>query len=347
MYRVNLLGNVGYFKNEDEVLDFTIKQFSKFNFDTILKDFNGSVESAERDFLRLKVFNPRKLIGRNKMIYKVNSGVKMANFFMGFRYKLRAGDKKSIKEVLMEEKFLRKVMAGIFRLNRKTKIVKLRDFFTIGSFSAQGQKLGQFMPAVAKAVYETFCPEKNAKILDISAGFGGRLVGAMSSKFNYHYTGVDPSTQAIEGLEKLIDFIKVKDRARVIKLPFEDSDDELADNSFDFCFTSPPYFKKEIYSDEVTQSCHRYSNLDQWREGFLEKSFEIAYRKLRAGKMMLINIADVKIKSKKYPLETACLDAAKKTGFNYRGYKIMEMSRIPGLKRRFKNEKIFIFQKGN
>jgi len=345
MFRINLLGNVGYFKEEDEVVDFAIKQLRKVPFDIILKDFSCSVERVRNNFLYLKAFNSQKLVGRNKMVYKNNLGVMVANFFMGFRFMLKVFEKKSIEENLRDEKALKRIVHKIITLE-KCKDIRLSNFFTMASLTAGGQRLGQFMPVVAKAVYETFCPEKNAKILDISAGFGGRLVGAMSSKFNYHYTGVDPSTQAIEGLKKLIDFIKVKDRARVIKLPFEDSDSELEDNSFDLCFTSPPYFKKEIYSDEDTQSCNRYSDLQQWKEGFLEKSFEIVYRKLKAGKMMLINIADVKIKGKTYELEKACLDAGEKAGFNYKGYKIMAMSRIPGLKRRFKNEKIFMFQKG-
>ena len=103
--------------------------------------------------------------------------------------------------------------------------------------------------------------------------------------------------------------------------------------------------KKEIYSDEKTQSCHRYESIEDWGKGFLEKSFEIVMRKLRGGKYMLINIADVKIKGKVYSLETLTIDIAKKVGFNYKGYKIMEMSKIPSMKQQFKNEKIFIFQK--
>jgi len=344
MFRVNLLGKVGYFRSEGEVLDFAVNQFEKVPFDTILKDSNSNIERVKSDFLHLRAFNSQKLVGRRKMIYKNGLGIMSANFFMGFRLRLRALGKKSVEENLREEKAQKRIVHKIITLGGKRDI-RLSDFLTMTYLTSGGQRLGQFMPVVAKAVYETFCPEQNANILDISAGFGGRLVGAMSSKYQYSYTGVDPSTEAIKGLKQLIGFLGVDKRARVVGLPFEDSDKELKDNSFDLCFTSPPYFKKEIYSDEKTQSCHRYEDIEGWRKGFLEKSFAIVHKKLKEGKYMLINIADVKIKGKVYPLESLTIDTGKKVGFNYKGYKVMEMSKIPGLKRKYKSEKIFIFQK--
>jgi len=344
MYRVNILGKVGYFKDEETACNFIISQFSKNDFDIILKDFRCGVSAIKEDYFSLVRYNVKRLIGRSKMIFKNNVGVKVANYFMNFRYKLKASTKNSVEENLKDIKSIKKITHKIITLGN-TNNIRLGSFFTFASLTAGGQKIGNFMPIVAKTIYEKYCPEKNANILDISAGFGGRLVGAMSSKYHYRYTGVDPSTEAIEGLNKLIHFLKVEDRAKVIKLPFEDSDKELEDDSFDLCFTSPPYFQKEIYSDEETQSCNRYKGIEEWRKGFLEGSFEIVFRKLRKEKYMLINIADVKIRGEVYPLEELTIDTAKKVGFNYRGFKIMEMARMPGIRKRFKNEKIFIFQK--
>jgi len=345
MYRVNISGKVGYFETEEETRDFAIKKILETDFDIILKDFRVGVDKVKNDFLSLARYNTNRLVGRNKMIFKNNLGIKLANYFMFFRYALNVTNKKSIKDNFQSEKMLDKVFSAIRRVDKKARNITLHNFFTCSSFSAGSQKLGNFMPIVAKAVYEEYCPEQNANILDISAGFGGRLVGAMSSRYNYHYTGVDPSTEAIRGLNKLIGFLGVGNRAEVIKLPFEDSDKELKNNSFDLCFTSPPYFNKEVYSNEKTQSCNRYDQIEAWRKGFLEGSFKIVLKKLRKGKYMLINIADIKIRGKVYPLETLTIDTAKKIGFDYKGYKIMEMSKIPSMKQKFKNEKIFIFQK--
>jgi len=46
-----------------------------------------------------------------------------------------------------------------------------------------------FLPIRAKAIYERFCPE-NGYVYDYSAGFGGRMLGALSSKNNYTYIAV-------------------------------------------------------------------------------------------------------------------------------------------------------------
>jgi len=344
MYKINLLGKVAYLKTEEDVFLFAKERLGKYDFDIILNDLNCGVDRVKRDFLSLKAFNSKRIVGKSKMIYKNNLGVMVANFFMGFRFKLRANKKNSIEDNLRDETAIRKVVHKIITLGN-TNDIKLNSFFTFASLTAGGQKLGQFMPIVAKTIYEKYCPIENAKILDISAGFGGRLVGAMSSKYNYNYVGVDPSTKAIDGLNKLIKFLNVEDRARVIQLPFEDSDKELEDDSFNLCFTSPPYFKKEIYSDEKTQSCNRYDGLEDWGNNFLKKSFEIAYKKIKKGMCMLINIADIKINGVVYPLEELTIEMAKKSGFLYDGYKLMEMARMPGIGKKFKNEKIFIFKK--
>jgi len=346
MYRIKILGKIGYFKEREEAKDFAIDRILNTDFDIILKDFRCGTDRIKSDFLSLSKYNTGRLVGNNKMIFKNNLGVKLANYFMFFRYKLNVKNKKSIRDTFVSRKMLERVFKGILRISKRLRDISLKDFFMVSAFSAGSQKLGNFMPIVAKTIYEKYCPEKNANILDISAGFGGRLVGAMSSKYHYSYTGVDPSTEAIEGLHKLIAFLGVENRAKVIKLPFEESDKELEDNNFDLCFTSPPYFGKEVYSNEGTQSCNRYKEIEEWRKGFLESSFKIVLKKLKRGKYMLINIADVRIRGKVYPLEELTIDTAKKVGFNYKGFRIMEMSKIPSMEKKFKNEKIFIFQKG-
>ncbi|HOA47734.1 MAG TPA: class I SAM-dependent methyltransferase [Candidatus Pacearchaeota archaeon] len=343
MFRVNILGKVGYFKDDEDIFNFVKERFEKNDFDIILNDLRCGVDTIKNDFLRLRSFNSKNLIGRRKMIYKNNLGVRVANFFMGFRYRLRVEGKKSVEEVLKNEDSLRKVIKKILILGRK-KEIELNDFFTFASLTAGGQKLGNFMPVVAKAIYELYCQKENARILDISAGFGGRLVGAMSSKFNYEYVGVDPSTKAVEGLNNLIGFLNVKDRAKIIKMPFEDTENIL-EGKFDFCFTSPPYFKKEIYSEEETQSYKRYPEIEMWRVGFLKKSFEIVMNKLSKNCYMLINIANIKVGGKVYNLEELTKKTAKEVGFKYEGYKIMEMARMPGIGKKFKTEKVFIFKK--
>jgi len=59
-----------------------------------------------------------------------------------------------------------------------------------------------FLPIRAKTIYERFCP-KNGIIYDYSAGYGGRMLGALSSKNNYKYIAVEPNSDTYYNLLQL------------------------------------------------------------------------------------------------------------------------------------------------
>ena len=60
----------------------------------------------------------------------------------------------------------------------------------------------------------------------------------------------------------------------------------------DLCFTSPPYFDTEKYSDEETQSYKKFPTKEDWVNGFLQRTIENCYNGLKGNKYMLINIAN-------------------------------------------------------
>ena len=60
--------------------------------------------------------------------------------------------------------------------------------------------------------------------------------------------------------------------------------------SLDLCFTSPPYFDTEKYSDEESQSYKKFPTKDEWVNGFLKTTIENCYRGLKKGGYMLYNI---------------------------------------------------------
>ena len=62
--------------------------------------------------------------------------------------------------------------------------------------------------------------------------------------------------------------------------------------SLDLCFTSPPYFDTEKYSDEESQSYKKFPTKDEWVNGFLKTTIENCYRGLKQGGYMLYNIAN-------------------------------------------------------
>ena len=57
-------------------------------------------------------------------------------------------------------------------------------------------RVSSFRPAVARALYQRFSPDR-ARLLDFAAGFGGRLLGALT--LSRHYGGIDPAARQVEG----------------------------------------------------------------------------------------------------------------------------------------------------
>ena len=114
---------------------------------------------------------------------------------------------------------------------------------------------------------------------------------------------------------------------QLINLPAEDVnvDEHKIKGVADFSFTSPPYFTKEIYSDEETQSCNRYSEYAHWMLNFLQPMMKLNYDVLKSGGKTIINIEDVKIKNKVYPLVEDTMEAGKDVGFEYIKTEVFEL----------------------
>lgn len=178
------------------------------------------------------------------------------------------------------------------------------------------QACANFRPGFACYLYRKYCPD-NAVVLDTSTGYGGRLVGAIASRKVAHYIGIDPNTLTHAANLKMAETLGFADKVTLHNLPAEDLYPELIRESCDFSFTSPPYFSKEHYSDEDTQSWVRYKTGDEWREGFLRRMIELQFTALKPGSHNVINIAPVKIKKEIYPLDEWTVKLGIETGFEH------------------------------
>ena len=121
-----------------------------------------------------------------------------------------------------------------------------------------------FIPLYAKAIYEHFYINNNMtelRVLDPCAGWGDRLIAAVTSKVKY-YVGFDPNKNLRIGYVKLMELFSItltsmtndellfSNGFKIISLPFEVGVQHLNDDDFDLCFTSPPYFDYEVYSKD-------------------------------------------------------------------------------------------------
>jgi len=138
------------------------------------------------------------------------------------------------------------------------------------------------------------------QVLDFSAGWGDRLIGALAAGISY--TGVDPNDELFPGYKQILqrfgngEFVSeqgdliYKNKWNTYKMlcsPFQTAD--LKTDTFDFVFTSPPYFDLEIYSNHPTQSIQEFPQLSDWETGFLYVSLQKAWDRLRPnGHLVLI-----------------------------------------------------------
>lgn len=153
-----------------------------------------------------------------------------------------------------------------------------------------------FKPVLAKTIYGLFSKymDKNISVMDCSAGWGDRLIGAMSCKNVIRYLGFDPNLRLKNGYEKAIQaFSGVSTMYRnfeIQNIPFEDS---FISETFDLVFTSPPFFDVEIYNTESeTQSTARHSTFDSWLYGWLFPMIQKSWSVLNSNGYLALYIND-------------------------------------------------------
>ncbi len=190
------------------------------------------------------------------------------------------------------------------------------SYFTSLNMVSGTQAASNFRPGFAAYLYRQFCPD-NATVLDTSTGYGGRLVGFIGSGRAGFYIGIDPNVETHAGNLRMADELGFSDKIELHNLPAEDVPHDVVAARCDFAFTSPPYFRKEHYSEDDTQSWKRYPTGDEWRDGFLVPMMALQYVALKPGSFAIVNIADVTIKNKRYPLADWTIDAGRAVGFEF------------------------------
>ena len=184
-----------------------------------------------------------------------------------------------------------------------------KGFFRTG-IKILGHCARNFNPLVAKYLIEKY---NGTDILDPCAGFGGRLLGAYISQFANSYTGVDPNTQTVTNLLKLsndlLEFNCKRFDSQIQPISFEDFSTA---KTYNLILTSPPYFNKELYSNERSQSISRYSEYHAWKDSFLQVLVEKSYNFLQDGCYAIYMLNNTK-----YPIKDDFLQMMQKQGFEF------------------------------
>lgn len=213
-----------------------------------------------------------------------------------------------------------------------------------------GGTIQNFKPLNAKAIWEYICPDMWGRVLDFSSGYGGRMIGAMTSNMRYHYTGIDPNTKTYNGLVALGDLLNdtIGTQYEMHHTVSEEFDPEAG--SYDAAFSSPPYFNLEIYCDEDTQCMNRCTNMDAWFELYVEPTLKMLHKGLVKGGIYAVNIADYRVNKDQFQIVERWIELSKKCGFEYKETVQMMLNTRPGvgngkMDKVQKFEGVYIFKK--
>lgn len=161
-----------------------------------------------------------------------------------------------------------------------------------------------FRATIALSLYRYFRP---LNILDISAGWGDRLIGALAYASQVDNFGVymafDPNTNLHPKYRQIINRLIRKPLTTrqfvMIPQPFENAASVLNEFGYlyDLVFSSIPYFDLEQYdigpvksSGEENQSIIKYTKVEQWIKSFLIPIFKISSEFLEVGGNLALNM---------------------------------------------------------
>lgn len=270
-------------------------------------------------------------------IRQTMAGLAFCWSYMPHAYGVRCNGMRTPLDVFNDDSLLRQVIAKRTMMGDNMSDNGLRKMLKIFSGT---QCVSNFRPTAAGAFYNIY--GKNRVVWDMSFGYGGRMLGAMKAGVK-KYIGSDPCVENYNGLKRMIgDFPNffVPDR---IELHNCGSETLVLDNgSVDLCFTSPPYFNTEMYSDDETQSYVKFPTREEWLNGFLGKTIDNCKHCLKDDGILAINIANVR----SYPnLESDTVRMIKGKGFRLIGTMKYALSSLKH-NDKFKHEPIFVFDRG-
>ena len=214
-----------------------------------------------------------------------------------------------------------------------------------------GGTIQNFKPMNAQAIWEYICPVFRGQVLDFSSGYGGRMLGALTSNLRYHYSGIDPNTRTYQGLVALGELIDDCGMGAGYQMYNCGSEElESVPDAYDAAFSSPPYFNLETYCDEPTQCMNRYRNLDAWFESYVAPTLQMIHRSLCLDGIYAVNIADYKNGKEQFEIVDRWKKISKQVGFEYQETVNMLLTTRPGVgnnraEQATKSEGIYIFTK--
>lgn len=312
-------GENKYTPPSKELVDMLFTHYRKRGFPHI----NFTPEEQRQVFLELSIFHFESLI-EGDTIHNNKIGTGLASSYHPHRFGVVCNKHRTAFQVFRNDQLLRKCLEKCVKMSKKVNDTKLRSMLSI--FEGV-QTASNFPPACAAAIYRHHIQGNEGVVWDMSCGFGGRLLGAIASGAVKTYYGTEPSTRTFQGLKQMVSDLSEYAREMKIELHQIGSEDFIAPEKVDLCYTSPPYFDTEKYAQESSQSFIKFSTHGDWLNNFIGKTMENCFASLKDDGTLIVNIANC---NSFQDLENAFVRRTEQVGFRLIRTMKLELNAMPG-----------------
>jgi 16S rRNA G966 N2-methylase RsmD len=268
----------------------SLRNLSDEEFETILPTLSNELEDisfyytySDSDLLK----DWESLIKWNARVDSMAStqrvGMKLCEHFFPNFFDIENKDGNSFKSLWKADK-----LEKVLRWNRKSHSTPYLSELRRGIyFNYKLAKSTMYRPQMAKMVVTNLGAKR---VLDPCAGWAGRMLGCVAA--GAEYVAFEPNTETYESLLKLIKFLGIEDKVRIIKDSALEMD-KYDIGEFDLVLTSPPYFDLEVYSHEDTQSINGCDSYSMWVDKFLKPLIELSLSHMKEDGWSCWNVHNV------------------------------------------------------
>lgn len=300
-------------------------------------------ESIRQDMLGLSRSNSGRIWGQTSL-YGSTAGLRSVNFFHPLMWSVRSRNAYSPIDRFQCDHSLRRILRHALKIWPDKFSVNATNLRSMLRTFSRTTRVSNFRPTLAKAIIEQFS-DAGQTVLDFSSGYSGRLLGSVVAQ--RPYIGIDPSFDQIQGGWSLVNALRRLGASNVDALlcqgPAEEVLKSFPKASAQLIFSSPPYFDRERYSEEPSQSYVRYPQYSDWKKRFLEVTLLESARILRKGGYLALNVCNVE----RYSIADDAFEIASSV-LRPIGRHSLCLARKPYLgevKLQFKHEPLFVFRK--
>jgi len=227
----------------------------------------------KKEFTKLRKLkcdtNTRSFCG-NKIIYHY-----MLEHMLNTRRDVK--NYKLLSEIFDDEEAKKKIIDYSIKLNRRKKLDYIEPVDVYECFRFCKGSVNTFKAGTVKYLINRF---KATSMLDFTAGWGGRLLGAMAT--DTKYIGIETNTNLKEGYKGMM---ALGEGAEMIWQSCLDVDFSTLD--YDFVLTSPPYINLEMY-----ENMPLFKDKETYYKKFLIPMIKKCLKHIKDDGAVCINISD-------------------------------------------------------